>query len=89
MTKEIWHEYLGKKCSQGFSFKDTVVECISEFEKRFTERKVIAGSIDAYRTFGKFYLNCLRHFEDERAEAFAESLGKKSNLEFTLRRQDK
>jgi len=74
LTKDIWDEYFGQKCQFGFAFKDTVVEAIQSFEERFSERKIVAGSPDAYRKFGKFFVNCLKHCGDDRADAFQKDL---------------
>lgn len=74
LTEQIWDEYFGQKCAFGFSFKDSFIEAIRDFDERFSARKIVAGSPDAYRKFGNFYAKCLRFFKDERADEFEKDL---------------
>lgn len=59
-------EYLNSKCDKGFRFFDSFIESMKLFEEKFSERRIVAGSLDAYTKYSQFYFMCLKYFGNEK-----------------------
>jgi len=44
LTKNIWDEYYGQKCDFGFSFLNSILNCVHSYDETNSENKLVFGS---------------------------------------------